>query len=630
MKARPFTLSHPELRWSEGVPSAADFDDIYYNSEDGLNESRFVFLDGVGLSQALKDTPRLVIGETGFGTGLNFLLTWQAWRASKCEGPLTFISTEAFPLSRTQMKRAHASFPSLESLAAQLRNQLPPPSRGFHLRIFDDGRVRLILLQGDAAEQLAGLEGQVDLWYLDGFVPSKNQSLWSDSVFDQIARLSAPNARLATFTAAGLVKRALAQRGFDVSKAPGFGRKRERILATYKCDEHVSRNTGTDAALRRWLPQAVQQSSTGSVCVIGGGIAGRLTAAALADRGVDVDLFAADSEPPASAVPAAILAPRFLLDDQPSSDFLSAAYSFAVSSQRLAPYWGQPRGLALYPATGADKRRQDQIRDQLTWGPEWIEDRGDYLFLPESGSLDAAACLASLPTPTPADIRSLRKTSDGWMVQEHSGIARGPFKHVLLAAGPATQTLLSDPWFDLTPRHGSTFRAATGWTGLGQTRPETLSKGATKSANINGHHWFGSSFSDTPEEESTARQSVADKIKGMSLHAAPDLSVGWSGVRATTTDRFPYAGALTQKDDFMRAVAPLAVDANRDFAYPVPPQNGLYCLTGLGSKGWQFAPLLAEMIAAQITGDVIPVSLDVQRVLSPLRSAVRAVIKRHS
>ena len=73
-----------------------------------------------------------------------------------------------------------------------------------------------------------------DIWFLDGFSPAKNPDIWSDKIIKQIARLSALNSRLATFTVAASVRSSLADAGFACTKAAGFGRKRDMLTASYE------------------------------------------------------------------------------------------------------------------------------------------------------------------------------------------------------------------------------------------------------------------------------------------------------------------------------------------------------------------------------------------------------------
>ncbi|WP_420011712.1 tRNA (5-methylaminomethyl-2-thiouridine)(34)-methyltransferase MnmD [Tateyamaria sp.] len=208
-----------ELEWREGqVPVSTRFDDPYFSLEDGLAETGHVFLAGNGLPDRFRDG--FHVAELGFGTGLNFLATWAAWRATGLPGSLRFTSFEAFPMAVEDMAAALAAFPTLEPLAAQM---LAAFELGIDVVL--DGAV-LHVVPGDARAALPAWASKADAWFLDGFSPAKNPELWGADLMGQVAAHTAPQGTVATYTAAGFVRRGLADAGFTVTRVPGFGRKR--------------------------------------------------------------------------------------------------------------------------------------------------------------------------------------------------------------------------------------------------------------------------------------------------------------------------------------------------------------------------------------------------------------------
>ena len=215
---------NPDLEWRDGtVPVSRRFDDPYFSFDDGLAETAHVFLDGNDLPARFR--PRFHIAELGFGTGLNFLATWQAWRDSGANGPLLFTSFEAFPLSANDMRQALAAFPALDDEAALLCAAMAvgPGPWSF------DG-ITLDLRIGDARDTLPEWAGAADAWFLDGFAPAKNPELWDAALMAQVFAHSAMDGTFATYTAAGAVRRALSDAGFEVNRRPGFGRKRHMTV----------------------------------------------------------------------------------------------------------------------------------------------------------------------------------------------------------------------------------------------------------------------------------------------------------------------------------------------------------------------------------------------------------------
>jgi len=210
-----------EIAWqAEGVPVSRRFDDPYYSLQDGLAETRHVFLAGNDLATRLAS--ELHIAELGFGTGLNFLATLALRAEAGHSAPLTFTSFEAFPMAADDMARALAPFEALRPISAPL---LAGMARGETvLEILPDVTLRLEL--GDATERLPAWEGRADAWFLDGFSPAKNPELWGPELMAEVAAHTQVSGSFATYTAAGFVRRGLAAAGFEVMRVPGFGRKR--------------------------------------------------------------------------------------------------------------------------------------------------------------------------------------------------------------------------------------------------------------------------------------------------------------------------------------------------------------------------------------------------------------------
>ncbi len=211
--------------WRHGdLPVSPRFDDPYYSPQGGLEEARHVFLTGNGLPDRFR--PGFHIAELGFGTGLNALAAWQAWRGAAIPGSLRYTAFEAYPLSADDMARALAQFPQVAPLARDLVAAWRGGARSIALP-----GLRLDVVIGDARRTLPNWDGCADAWFLDGFAPARNPELWEPGLLQEVANHSAPNGSLATYTAAGHVRRTLAEAGFSVERRPGFGRKRHMTVA---------------------------------------------------------------------------------------------------------------------------------------------------------------------------------------------------------------------------------------------------------------------------------------------------------------------------------------------------------------------------------------------------------------
>jgi len=237
-------LDLPMLHWQDGQPYSERYGDVYFSTDSGLEETRHVFLQGNDLARrfaALQAGESFCIGETGFGTGLNFLCTWQLFEQCAPAGAsLDFFSVEKFPLDDDELRAALALWPELAAQAATLRARWRRRVPGWNRWSFADGRVRLTLAIEDVADAVPQLpEAAVDAWFLDGFSPAKNPEMWSDEVLSALARASHAGTTLATYTCAGWVRRGLQQSGFTVERVPGFGRKREMVRGQFSSNPNI-------------------------------------------------------------------------------------------------------------------------------------------------------------------------------------------------------------------------------------------------------------------------------------------------------------------------------------------------------------------------------------------------------
>ncbi len=221
----------------KGAPSSREFDDVYFSDEDGLAESAHVFLHGNNLPMGWQDKARFVICEAGFGTGLNFLSAWKLFEETAPPGHcLEFISVEKFPLSTSDIETYLSPWKgSIASYLDDLLSLYPPKIPGFH-RLNLNNRVTLTLIFDDLNDALPQVKADVDAWFLDGFMPSLNPDMWSPTLFEQMERLSHVGSRVATYTAAGHVRRALSDAGFKVERVKGFGSKRHMIAGIFEGD----------------------------------------------------------------------------------------------------------------------------------------------------------------------------------------------------------------------------------------------------------------------------------------------------------------------------------------------------------------------------------------------------------
>ena len=224
---------YAKIEWRDGaLPVSTQFDDPYYSLENGLAETEYVFLQGNNLAERF--SKGFHIAELGFGTGLNLLCAWRAWRSSGQLSQLQFTSFEAFPLSPENLQAAHRAWPALADLSSEFLRHWDHTSQSLECA---DLSLRIIV--GDARETLLDWSGKADAWFLDGFSPAKNPELWGSELMQGVARRTKPGGTFATYTAAGHVRQSLASAGFEVTRVKGYGRKRHMSLGTLTSDTDI-------------------------------------------------------------------------------------------------------------------------------------------------------------------------------------------------------------------------------------------------------------------------------------------------------------------------------------------------------------------------------------------------------
>ena len=604
-----------------GSPYSPRFGDRYRSELGGLEQARDVFLKGCGLPDAWAERPRWCVLETGFGLGLNFLVTWAAWKAdARRPRLLHFVSLEAFPASADDVLRSALAHPALVPLAEQLKGQLWGLLPGVHRLVFEGGRVLLTLHIGDAKAMLREAAFEADSVYLDGFSPQRNPDIWDVHTFKAVARCCRRGTRIATWTIARGVRDALAQAGFVVHKVPGVPPKRDNLQGRY------------DPA---WTPKKPNTTPPPPVAaarclVVGAGLAGASVAASLARRGWQVTVLDAALAPAtgASGLLAGVLAPHVSPDDNllsrlsrsgiramleqagqllgSGSDWCpSGVLEHCVAHARQLPAAWQP-GQPLADAAG-DWTRPATPAQLAAAGlppdtPALWHARGGWI-------KPARLVQAWLATPGVAwrgnaGVARLVRNAGLWQALDDAGQALAEAELIVLAAGYGTRLLADSAGLPdalaLQPIRGQASWAL-------HAPGAALSPQAMPPFPVNGHGslvptvpldggvaWVaGSSF----ERDSTgtefrladeqhnfsklqtllpaAAQALAPRFEGGEVH-------GWAGIRCATPSRLPSIG-------------------------PLRGLPGAWVCSGMGSRGLTFAALAGELLAARLHGEPLPV-----------------------
>ena len=684
--APPNVITPANITWQvddagKQVPVSGEFGDVYFSHADGLAESRHVFLAHNQLPERLAnlaDKQCFTVAELGFGTGLNFLATWQLWRQLRAKKPqltsarLHFISTEKYPIPLNDLTQILLLWaqraPELAELIKELLANYPPLIAGCHRLNFIDDNITLDIWLGDADDSLASLatfeslatlntetainRPYVDAWFLDGFAPSCNESLWAESIFTQMQRLSHTGTTAATYSCAGIVKRGLQANGFSIKKVKGFGRKREMLMAAMvdnaeSLPDSLALNGDNNICV---LPPPHDHTPNHTV-VIGAGVAGLLTAWTLANRGVAVSIV--DKVAPlagASGNPRALLAPNMTPIHHVYEHLHSIGYLY---SGRLYRYFNQqaalqqtplvleqtgaldlliktnigPVQIADYPnqmATTISTEQAQQLSGLKT------KDLTDNLYLPQSGLVNPQALKTLILKHSNINyqqlsITDIKETADKVTVignKESSNDNNQSFvticaDNVVICAAYESHQL------DKRIVECRTIRGQLSWFTPTAEQVAALPKlplkysgycapfiGQGGDAEVNNisegkpQFLLGASFVDADtsidireEENQQNYEKLLEDIPELS-DILPDDTKAWqarAGVRTQTIDYHPLVGRLAQS-------------------------RRIWTLSAMGAKGYALAPICAEALADMMLGCFTPLPAVMLGRLSPNRS----------
>lgn len=696
---RNSTQAHTaNIVWDEqGQPKSEHFDDVYFNTDSGIDESRTVFINPSQLQQrwqqfsqpsssAANSNGSFTLLETGFGTGLNFLLTWLEWQAfqqkfqsqnnnteQQLSHHLHYISIEKFPLSKAQLAQALSLFPQLSSLADLLIAEYPLQIKGFHSLQFKHHNLTLTLIFDDVSEALPQLNGPIDAWYLDGFAPAKNPDMWNDQLYRSMANLSRENTTLATFTAAGDVRRGLIGAGFKLNKVPGFGMKREMMHGTFIQSQGPLPNIFADS--KPWLTPPVKKIN--HVAIVGAGIAGCSTAYALARRGIKVTIFDPNGiATEASGNPQGAMYAKLAAGEATHSNIYIQGYlqSLRWLHQQLAPADGWDNcGLIQLASNEKEAKRQQKfiantdypeqllhpITQQQACDISGVTLSCGGLFFPHAGWVSPQRlCQELLKHPLisfeQTHVEKLTRVEnlnsclspqeDSWKLQFEPEPSlktlTQEFSHVIIACANKSKHLLPNSYLPTKSIRGQlTYLPSDASSATQKLKTVLCGKGYIAPEN-NGRLCLGASYNikdNEPNMRLSDHQKNFDYLDDFgeefkALHQLlnqqdADQYPGRTGFRCATPDYLPMAGPLLDEAKFDVEFTVIRKNLAR---YPRQAADflpGLYLNIGHGSRGLTSAPLCAELVASYICGENFPMAKDHAEALLPGRFYIREMVR---
>lgn len=671
-------IDHAQLQWDEtGQPVSSTFGDVYFSRANGLEETRHVFLQHNQLSerwQKLNAGEHFTIAETGFGSGLNFLAVWQLWlTAAPADAQLHFVSVEKFPLTKTDLQRALALWPELSEFTAQLLDVYPVfVGTGFHRLSFMDGRIKLTLIINDAAAGFAQLLAtphpafasyctKIDAWFLDGFAPSKNPQMWSDELFTAIRQLSHAGTTAATFSAAAIVKHGLKFAGFSIQKVAGFGRKREMVKA---CMEQEPVVDNQDSLQPRSyspypVPWTIDTAATAPAekhaLIIGGGLAGCTSARALAERGWKVTLIERHAElaQEASGNPQGVLYAKLSPKNEAQAEFNLHALQFAQQFYRSR--WntiGEQCGVLQLAHCESEQQLHEQLREKFSAADALVQfvDAAQAstiagvklsqsaLYFPNAGWINPRKLCETLTdhpaihVVTDCAALTMEYSDDHWQINNNPNL-RAPV--VIIANASDAKSFALTQHLPIKSIRGQITYL-----------PQTPASGALKTLvcgegyigpAVNNLHCTGATFNLKDETRELRAEDHRTNLENVRL-PLPELWDEWKELavenlqgrvafRCTLPDYLPLVGAVPHEHTMLEDFAALRKNARAAIYKTGPYHQGLFINIGHGSRGLAYTPLSAELLAAQINQEVLPLPRELANALNPARFLIRDLIK---
>ncbi|WP_194791358.1 bifunctional tRNA (5-methylaminomethyl-2-thiouridine)(34)-methyltransferase MnmD/FAD-dependent 5-carboxymethylaminomethyl-2-thiouridine(34) oxidoreductase MnmC [Pseudomonas sp. UFMG81] len=644
-----------QVDWDDqGRPHSRQYDDVYFSREDGIDETVHVFIEQNHLRQRFAElAPHacLVIGETGFGTGMNFFCAWQLFsELAHPDARLHFVSVEKYPLTRDDLARAMQLWPAFAAFTGPLLEQYVAIHPGFQQFSLDGGRVTLTLMIGDALEQLPQLDARIDAWFLDGFAPAKNPDMWTPELFTQLARLSHPGTTLGTFTTTGWVRRSLVEAGFTMKKVPGLGKKWEVMHGVF---------TGTPATgPAPWYARPAALPGPREALVIGAGLAGSATAASLAARGWQVTVLERHDGPAreASGNPQGVLYLKLSAHGTALSQMILAGFGYTrrwLERLQRGLDWD---GCGVLQLAFDDKEHERQAKLASAFDSSLLHllDRDQAeaiagvaltaggLFYPEGGWVHPPAlCQAQLHHPrirllSHANVLELRKADGLWQAWDGERLlASAPL--VVLAGAAEVRSFPACAGLPLKRIRGQITRLPA--TAASRALQTVVCAEGYVAPPREDEHTLGASF-DFHNQDTTPtvaeHQGNLALLDEISTDLAQRLAVaeldaeqleGRAAFRCTSPDYLPIVGPLADEAAFNEAYAVLGKDARQVPGIDCPWLAGLYVNSGHGSRGLITAPLSGELIAAWVSGEPLPVARAVAEACHPNRFALRRLIR---
>jgi len=641
------SVKNAQLNWQVLTPLNNQFNDPYFSLVDGIAETEYVFLEHNRLPESWINKQEFIIAETGFGTGLNFLITATRWIETASENShLTYYSIEKYPLSLNDLSKVFGNWPQFNSITHNILENYPDGLPGFYVIEFINEKITLVLMIGDVLPMLNNMQCSVDSWYLDGFAPAKNPEMWSIEVCQSIADLSHKGTSFATFTAAGVVRRNLQSVGFDVQKSSGFGKKREMLSGVF---------SKTKASMIHRLPWFETNKKAASeideVFIIGGGLAGLSCAWMFSQRNIKCTIIEAGNSlaSGASGNAAGIVMPRFSLDMNLESQYYISSFLYAVSCLNSLKrendelLWHQSGVLELASEQRLDKVALLDLPENFIQclTPQEMSDSagtnlssGGFLY-PEAGYVDpyqlctllAKQCSHNLSIRKNRSLAKIKRQSNHWELIDGENELIAEAKTLIFANGFDAQKVLQLKKMNLSKSRGQLSYIPTQDL-IKNLKLPVCSDGYIIPQN-KGFHAVGATYDMNSEDKELSLQDHLKNLRGAEelfdghLRVDSEEIMGRVSFRTTSVDHLPLVGPVPDETAYLVDYKDIRHGRKADLYPQASYLPDVYLSTGHGSRGLVSCFSSAAYLTSLICGKPITWAENISHLLHPARFLIR-------
>ena len=667
---------YARTKWLKNTLYSLAYEDFYSSLTNALKESNYVFFEKNNLKKRWANLPKdknhFTIGEVGFGAGINFLNCCNEWLKMDLDNKrLTYFAAEQSPLRFKDLKKAQEKWTSLDTVSKEFLLNYPKLCGGFNFIELCNGKIQLCLMIDDAeiafekliqsrASDSKGLPNiAVDAWFLDGFSPKQNPSAWSEKLMNQISRLSSVGTTSSSYSAASAVQNRLRRHGFDISLCDGFGAKREMITAKFKAYANISTSLPN---LKWYIQKNSNAKPSENLIVLGGGITGCTTAAALKKRGFNVSIIDRHGKvgKEASSNSRAVIYPKLSTESGSLAELNLMALKLATNYYRelWANNLGEQCGVLLLPTSNKESEEFFKLQTKHQCNDKFFElvnlkeiqkisgiklDITHGLFFPYLGwlSIPEVCKFLTKKYDIPIISRDVQKISlvesdNSWNIFDGNDLAVANAKTLIIANSYEAQHLNPTSYLSLQKLRGQVteFRS--------NQESEQLNcvicGDGYLTPSVNGIHACGATYNHNNFSESVSEidhQANFEKVINTDsnfknlIHNIDVADIGgWVGFRGTTRDYLPFAGPVPNFDEMKEKFSYLRLDAKKisnDIGSYFP---NLYVNCGMGSRGLSYAPLCAEVIAAEISDQIPFIPKQIRLDIHPARFIIRDLKKK--